>query len=171
MKIKPVLLIVAAVILVAVVASAAVVFAGDRTSANIRQATTRFQAVDKAEAAGYAKFLDCVSEPGQGAMGVHYVHGDLIGDTVLDPQQPEALMYAPQANGTLKLVGVEYIVFQAAWDSEHPQPPALFGQPFHLVGSPNRYDVPAFYELHVWAWQRNPSGQFNDWNPSVACPG
>jgi hypothetical protein len=29
--------------------------------------------------------------------------------------------------------------------------------------------IPAFYELHVWAWKNNPSGMFTDWNPNVSC--
>jgi hypothetical protein len=37
------------------------------------------------------------------------------------------------------------------------------------VGAPNRYGLPAFYELHVWAWKTNPSGMFADWNPRVSC--
>jgi hypothetical protein len=39
-----------------------------------------------------------------------------------------------------------------------------------LVPSPNRYGVPAFYELHAWVWKHNSSGLFNDWNPRVRCP-
>ena len=103
-------------------------------------------------------------------MGMHFVHNELISDTVLDPLLPEALMYEPEPNGRLRLVGVEYIVFQDAWNAYHSAPPVLLGQQFHLVPSPNRYDVPAFYELHVWVWKHNPSGLFNDWNPRVRCP-
>jgi hypothetical protein len=43
------------------------------------------------------------------------------------------------------------------------------GQVFNYVGAPNRYRLPAFYELHVWAWRHNPAGMFADWNPNVAC--
>lgn len=141
-----------------------------RMLAHIRRATAHFHHLKTAQAVGYAQFLDCVDEPGEGAMGIHFVHGKLIGDTVLDPLLPEALMYEPMPNGWLRLVGVEYIVFQEAWDAEHAEPPVLLGQQFHLVPSPNRYDVPAFYELHVWVWKHNPSGRFNDWNPRVQCP-
>jgi hypothetical protein len=136
----------------------------------VRRATARFHSVTQAEKAGYGQFLTCVSEPGQGAMGIHFVNGGLIGDTVLDPLWPEAIMYEPQPDGSLRLVGVEYIVFQAAWDAEHDERPSLFGHEFHLVGFPNRYDVPAFYELHAWVWKLNPSGVFNDWNSRVHCP-
>jgi hypothetical protein len=43
--------------------------------------------------AGYALFLGCVSGPQEGAMGFHYVNGDLVGDGVIDAQRPEALIY------------------------------------------------------------------------------
>jgi hypothetical protein len=119
---------------------------------------------------GYGQFLGCVSEPGQGAMGIHFVNGNLVGDAVVDPARPEAVIYEPWKNGKLRLVAVEYVVFQESWDAENSQPPSLFGHTFHLVGSPNRYGIPAFYELHVWAWKHNPSGLFNDWNPNVSCP-
>jgi hypothetical protein len=43
------------------------------------------------------------------------------------------------------------------------------GQTFHFNSSPNRYGIPAFYALHVWAWKHNPHGMFVDWNPKVSC--
>ena len=45
----------------------------------------------------------------------------------------------------------------------------LTGQSFHYTGSPNRYGIPAFDALHVWAWKLNPHGMFADWNPGVSC--
>ena len=140
---------------------------------DLRRATAAYRDVDEALRAGYGKFPDlagdCVSQPGQGAMGVHYLNGNLV-DAVLDPLRPEALMYEPTKHGKLELVGVEYIVPQTAWDTLHPQPPALYGHPFHLVRTPNRYGTQfAFYELHVWVWEHNRDGLFNDWNPAVAC--
>jgi hypothetical protein len=38
-----------------------------------------------------------------------------------------------------------------------------------LFGSPNRYGLPAFYALYVWAWKENPKGTFVNWHPSVSC--
>ncbi len=138
--------------------------------AQLRRATAPFHDVDAARQAGYSQFLGCVSEPGHGAMGVHYLNGALAGDAVLDPLRPEALMYEPRDEGKLRLVGAEFIVFQDVWDAAHPQPPSLFGHPFHLVRAPNRYGVPSFYELHLWVWKQNRNGMFNDWNPAVHCP-
>ena len=103
-------------------------------------------------------------------MGIHFVNGALAGDGVVDPATPEALMYEPAADGTLDLIGVEYVVFQEAWDAENPSPPELFGMPFNVVEEPNRYGLPTFYELHAWAWKDNPTGAHEDWNPAVVCP-
>lgn len=136
----------------------------------VRRATERYQDVTAATAAGYALFLGCVSSPQSGAMGVHYVNGELVGDGKLDASRPEALMYEPR-NGKLELVGVEYIVLAAAWDAASKTPPTLMGQLFHYNPSPNRYGIPAYYSLHVWAWRNNPTGVFMDWNPSVSCEG
>ena len=46
----------------------------------VRKATERFKDVSAATAAGYAPFLGCVSSATSGAMGIHYVNGDLVGD-------------------------------------------------------------------------------------------
>jgi hypothetical protein len=144
-----------------------------RQIAEVRRATRKFFDVHTAVDAGYAPFADkdglCVAQPGAGGMGIHYLNGGLV-DAALDPLRPEALMYQPHKSGKLELLGVEYIVFQDAWDAANPQPPVLFGHPFHLVRAPNRYNVPAFYELHLWLWEHNGNGIFNDWNPAVHCP-
>ena len=136
----------------------------------VRRGTERYQDVAAATAAGYALFLGCVSSPQSGAMGVHYVNRELVGDGKLDASRPEALMYEPR-NGKLELVGVEYIVIASAWDAASKTPPTLMGQLFHYNTSPNRYGIPAYYSLHVWAWRNNPTGVFMDWNPTVSCEG
>lgn len=134
----------------------------------VRQAAGKYQDVTAAEAAGYGMFLGCVSGQQEGAMGVHYPNGDLVGDGVLDPMQPEVLVYEPTNNG-LKLVAVEYLVLADDWNANNDSPPVLMGQVFNYNSSPNRYGMPAFYELHVWAWKNNPNGVFADWNPKVSC--
>jgi hypothetical protein len=136
----------------------------------VRRATAPFQDVKEAEAAGYAPGTPCVSGPNEGAMGIHYVNGSLLGDGAIDPAHPEALIYEPQANGRLRLVGVEYLTLASAWDANNVGPPQLLGNLFNLVGKPNRYRIDdGFYELHVWAWRPNPNGTFADWNEKVTC--
>lgn len=134
----------------------------------VRKATAPFQDVAAAEGAGYGLFHGCVSGPQEGSMGVHYVNGGLVGDGELDASHPEALLYQAKG-GKLSLVGVEYVVMAEAWAANHDTPPMLQGQLFNYVGAPNRYGLPAFYELHVWAWQGNPNGMFADFNPKVSC--
>jgi hypothetical protein len=104
-------------------------------------------------------------------MGVHYILPARVGDGALNASEPEALIYEPLPSGALRLVGVEFIVLAADWAKAHPEggTPAVDGQLTHYVGEPNRYGLPAFYELHVWAWENNPSGVFADWNNRVTC--
>jgi hypothetical protein len=101
-------------------------------------------------------------------MGIHFANGGLVGDNALDAPHPEALLYEPK-DGKLQLLGVEYIVIAEGWNAAHQTPPVLMGQLFNYVGAPNRYGLPAFYELHVWAWKSNPAGMFADWNGRVSC--
>jgi hypothetical protein len=135
--------------------------------------TARYLDVGRAVDAGYGEFRDaagiaCIDKPGVGGMGTHYVSSG-VGDTVLDPGNPEALVYETLPGGALRLVAAEYIVFAAAWDATHNAPPSMFGQQFALVPAGNRYGIPAFYELHAWLWKLNPRGLFDDWNPRVTC--
>ena len=136
----------------------------------VRDATKQYVDVNAATAANYQPFLGCVSGPDHGAMGVHYVNGALVGDGEIDASRPEALIYEPWGGGK-RLVGVEFIVDAATWLAHHDSPPVLEGQTFQLVNSPNRYGLPAFFELHVWAWRDNPNGAFVDWNTRVTCEG
>ena len=145
--------------------------------AAVRGATAGFHDVYTAIASGYAPFKDkndiyCIDHPTEGAMGIHYVNGSLVGDAVLDATKPEALIYVPMPDGTLRMVGMEYIVFQSNWHEVpgNTHPPRLFGQTFHAGDADNRYGIPAYYALHLWLWDHNPSGQFEDWNPTLRCP-
>lgn len=135
----------------------------------VRNATERFREASMAVAEGYVLQLGCVSGPDLGAMGVHFINGPLVGDGDLDVTRPEALVYEPVRGGAFRLVAVEYVVLADMWNAKHAGPPELMGQLFHLVESPNRFGLPAFYSLHVWAWKDNPSGTFVNWSPKVSC--
>src|SRR5882757_2206767 len=133
----------------------------------VRDATRRFLDVNAA-GPDYQPAFGCVSGPDHGAMGVHYINGAFVGDGEIDVWRPEALIYEPRG-GRMFLLGVEFIVDAATWLAHHDAPPTLEGQAFQLVSSPNRYGLPAFFELHVWAWRDNPNGAFVDWNTEVSC--
>lgn len=148
----------------------------------VRNATQHYQNVANA-GPDYGAALGCVSGPDHGAMGIHYVNGSLVnGETLLgntqqlDPTKPQALIYEPQPNGELKLVAVEFIILASALPPDAA--PQVEGHLMHYIdgqsasrpnGTPNRYGLPGFFELHVWAWKDNPEGAFVDWNNHVTC--
>jgi len=135
----------------------------------VQKATRRYRNINVALAEDWVPGTPCVSGPNTGAMGVHFVQKSRI-DGKVNPDEPEALMYEPQPGGGWRLVGVEYIIIAEAWAKDHPEAtPSIDGHLTHYVPAPNRYGLPAFYELHVWAWADNPEGNFADWNPEVTC--
>ena len=135
----------------------------------VREATERFQDVSAAEAAGYNLQFGCVSGPDSGAMGMYFVNFPLVTDGQLDVTRPEIVIYEPLPNGRLRLIGADYLVLADAWNATHSGPPQLMGQLFHFFESPNRFGLPAFYTLHVWAWKDNPTGAFVNWHSNVSC--
>jgi hypothetical protein len=137
----------------------------------VRESTERFHDVAVAEAEGYHLLFGCVSGPDSGAMGLHYVNLALVGDGELDPTRPEIVIYEPGPNGRLRLIGADFLVFAEAWDRKGVGTPQLMGQLLHLFESPNRFGLPAFYTLHVWAWKENPTGMFVNWHAKVSCDG
>jgi len=135
----------------------------------VRENTRRFRDVNQAEAEGYHLLFGCVSGPDDGAMGLHYVNMELVIDPALDPRKPEIVIYEPLPNGGRKLIGADFLVFAEAWHANNTGTPELGGQLMHLIESPNRYGLPAFYTLHVWAWKPNPTGAFVNWHSDVSC--
>lgn len=138
----------------------------------VRESTERFRDVSVADGEGYKLMFGCVSGPDFGAMGMHFVDGSLVGDDVLDPTRPEIVIYEPTPNGRLRLIGADFLVFKDVWEAKHKDTtPQLMGQLFHLFEAPNRFGLPAFYTLHVWAWKENPTGTFVNWHANVSCDG
>ena len=136
----------------------------------VRESTARFQNVRIAESEGYRLKFGCVSGPDSGAMGLHYVNDALVSNGIVDATRPQIVLYEAQPDGDLKLTGADYLVLASPWDAKHPgTPPELMGQFFHYFEAPNRFGLPAFYTLHVWAWKANPRGAFVNWHPHVSC--
>jgi hypothetical protein len=137
-----------------------------------RNATADFRDIEVAKAAGYsvevadAAGIVCISQPGEGTMGIHMLKPTLLDGTV-DEATPELLVYEPGHNGRMKLVALEYLVFEADWKGA--EPPELFGQEFSLTPAGNRYGLPPFYALHAWIFRNNPSGALAPYNPKVDC--
>ena len=135
----------------------------------VRESTERFKDVKVAMAAGYALQFGCVTGSDSGAMGLHYVNGSLVNSGILDPKNPQIVIYEPMPDGSLKLIGADYLVIAEQWHKTHKETPEMMGQLFHLFEAPNRFGLPPFYTLHVWAWKDNPNGAFVNWHPNVSC--
>jgi hypothetical protein len=133
-----------------------------RGLAALREVTAPYHRFEAARAAGWTVLVpDCRDNQPVGGMGWHYANPAYI-DGELDVRKPEALIYEPQKNGSLELVGVEYVVPFSVLPPE-AEPPVLFGQQFkHNPGD-------ALWMLHVWAWRNNVDGIFATWNPAVDC--
>jgi hypothetical protein len=156
---------------------------GQSDVAAARIATASFHDFAAAQAAGYVGLvadlqgITCIAKAGAGGMGVHYLNPSLAPD-VFDPQAPaavdastpELLVYAPGPDGTSRLMALEYLAIKANWDATHAAPPSLFGEPFNETAAGNRYGLPAFYSLHAWIWDPNPTDLFAPYNPRVTCP-
>lgn len=154
---------------------------GRSDAAKAQSATARYHDLQAAIAAGYsilpavqstskveARNGCAASKDGLGAMGVHYIKPESTTpppfDGKVDAQDPEVLVYEPQANGNMKLVALEYV-------STVPQ--TLFGQAFaktdlapYIGGAEG---VNFAYTLHAWIWDPNPTGVLMPWNPRVTC--
>ena len=129
--------------------------------ARVRNATARFHDIAVARDAGYdLQFPEGCKFTPEGAQGFHYLDQSLVDDKI-ELLKPELVMYEPQRDGSLQLVGVDYIVPFTAWTS--PEAPTLLGVPFM------RNEPLGVWALHIWAWRPNPSGMFAMWNPSVSC--
>jgi hypothetical protein len=134
----------------------------------VQNATEQYKDVTVAQANGYALQFGCVSGDSAGAMGLHFVNGELVNSGVIDARHPQIVIYEPTAGG-LQLIGADYLVLADTWNTKHSSPPELMGQLFHLFPAPNRFGLPSFYTLHVWAWKDNPNGAFVNWHPDVNC--
>ncbi len=169
---------------------------GEPTLAEVREGAMRFQDVNVALAEGYIRdpanmceTADMMGRPASdGAMGVHYFRPDLLGisgppnprvdgaSTYTDFRAPAVLLYEPQADGSMQLVGVENLVFKASWAAAGNSAPPTF----HGVAYDDMEDDPAtpvdeahnfmpHYDRHVWVFRDNPRGVFQSFNPSVSC--
>jgi hypothetical protein len=165
------------------------------TLEEVRDATARFHDVEVALAEGYVpdpmgmcETAENMGHPAHmGGMGIHYLRPDLLGITGAEPRvtgeglhtdflEPAVLLYEPQADGTLELVGVENLIFAEAWAAAGNTAPPHFGD----VAWDYMEDDPAttvdeahgfapHYDLHLWVHRENPNGVYAPFNPAVSC--
>lgn len=129
--------------------------------AQVREATARFQDLEVAIAEGWTDQYPegCAVSP-EGAQAFHYLNPALV-DGEVDLLVPELLMYEPQADGSMELIGVDYVIPFDQWS--RPEPPTLVGQEMM------RNEPLGVWAIHIWAWRENPAGLFAAWNPAVSC--
>ena len=151
----------------------------------VRSAVSRFHSYDQAAAAGYVTAGEpCVSSPG-GTMGIHAVNFALLGSGQNDPLEPPILLYIPRADGSLRLVAVEYFAVALAntangpapWFEATPPPdgffntaPSILGHTFDGPMPGHNPQMPWHYDMHAWVLESNPAGTFAPFNPALACP-
>jgi hypothetical protein len=134
---------------------------------SLRQAVAGLHELSAAQKAGYTVAVGhpsdghtCLSDV-SGAMGVHYLNSALVDSTVA-VTKPQLMIYEPQRDGSMKFVGVEYIIpFKIRGANQLA--PVLFGQAFQ------KDDTFQLWALHAWVGRKNPSGMFAMWNPDVSC--
>jgi hypothetical protein len=126
--------------------------------AALRAATARYHRIEVAQQEGWdTQFPAGCFSSAAGGMGFHWLNGTNVG--TLDPARPQLVLYEPQKDGSMKLVGIEYIYPGLETDT----PPVLFGQDFKWNAT---FQV---WALHAWVWKENPRGMFKDYNPVVSC--
>ena len=121
----------------------------------MREYTERFKDVKVAEAEGYALQFGCVSGDDFGAMGLHYINGNLVNSGVVDATRPQIVIYEPKPDGSLR-PSAPTTWFSPMRGMRNIRSAGAHGAVFHLFTSPNRFGLPNFYTLHVWAWKENP---------------
>jgi hypothetical protein len=171
------------------------VLAADVDLDTLRADVSKYKDINVALADGYITPDNnhCVSAKGEGlppelgAMGIHYVHPGLLQITATGPRvdgmstytdwtQPSVLIYEPQADGSMELVAVENLVFEAAWDAAgRNEELVLNGRHWdHMADDPatagdEAHGFMPHYDQHVWLFRENPMGDLMPFNPSVTC--
>lgn len=147
--------------------------------ARMRAGSAPYRNYAKAGQDGFIDVSGCVQAPPipgfpfTGAMGHHYVNFDRLADIGVDPANPEILLYMPNRQGRMELVGVEFAVNKDAWHAIHGDDvmPQVAGQVFDPPNPGAESPiVQTSYTLHVWLWQDNPQGLFAPFNSSLDCP-
>ena len=124
---------------------------GQSGLAALRTATARFHDLEATTGSGRVDLHLCVDH-----MGQHFADPTTFFDGKLDPVDPEAMVYADDRNGRLRLVAVE-------WVSDHPGD--VMNIPLHFN------PAVGLWVLHAWVWSPNPTGTFADMNPRIGnCP-
>lgn len=160
----------------------------DYDLAAAKSASEKYKDVNVALAAGFIPDPagECAASPA-GAMGIHYLNMALLEITGADPRidgtgthtdftNPAVLLYEPQEDGSLVLVGIENLVFKAAWhEAGNTEIPSFAGVEWGTMADDPDTDVDEahgfapHYDRHVWLFRDNPAGVFAPFNSNVSC--
>ena len=162
----------------------------------VRLATQRFNDVKVALAEGYvpAPPGDCISAaseglpPEWGGMGIHYINPQMLKITATAPRvdgmgthtdfmNPAILLYEPQADGTLALVGVENLVFLNSWHAAGNHAPPIYAGRIWDTMADNAntpldegHKFEPHHDQHVYFKEMaNPNDQLKPFSPNVTC--
>jgi len=133
----------------------------DGAIATLQRVTARYHRLSVAKDDGFVLLHPCEARGDEGPVGTVYVNIARLMDGVIDPENPDALIYEPTRSGDFRLVGVEFAVPKALWTNT--ELPKFLGATFQ---SEDEFGV---YALHAWVWRNNPKGLFAETNPRVSC--
>ncbi|EPX83559.1 hypothetical protein [Salipiger mucosus] len=160
----------------------------------LRAAMEKYKDVEVALADGYIPDPSghCVSAAAEGlpaelgGMGIHYLQPALLGITGDKPRvngngihtdwmAPAILLYEPQEDGSLELVGIENLVWQAAWAETGHAHPEINGRMWDAMAddlatvADEAHGFEPHFDQHVWLFRENPNGDLEPFNPAVTC--
>ncbi|MGD1893450.1 MAG: hypothetical protein ACFB15_23015 [Cyclobacteriaceae bacterium] len=123
----------------------------------VKAATVQYQDFSKADTEGFIDVSDYVPQ-----MGHHYLLPARVDDK-FELEKPEILLYAPDANGNMEFLGVEYTIMVDDPNNPGAPPEGFTGDldEWHF-----REDL-GQWQLHVWTIKDNPDGIFARFNPNV----
>lgn len=163
--------------------------------AAVKKVTERFADVKVALAEGYVPDPNghCVTAEAEGlpaelgGMGIHYPNPALLGLTASEPRvdgtgthtdfdNPAVLLYEPQADGSLMLVGAENLVFKKAWDEAgNTSPPVFAGREWDYMADDPATDIDEahgfepHYDQHVYFRGDDIEAAVRPFHPTVNC--
>jgi hypothetical protein len=161
----------------------------------IRAATEKYKDVNIALAEGFIPDPSghCVSAAAEGLpaewgdMGIHYLNPERLQITAAEPRvngnsthtdftRPAILLYEPQENGSLVLIGIENLVWIEAWEAAgNTEKPVFMGREWDMMADDpatsgdEAHGFMPHYDQHVWLYRENPTGLLNPFNPAATC--
>jgi hypothetical protein len=128
---------------------------------SVRRIADQYRDLAAARAAGYStQFPEGCVQTAEGSQGFHFINESLVDDRI-DLSTPELVMYEPTADGSMELIGVDYIIPFDRWTNA--EPPQVLGR--RLM----RNEPLGVWALHIWTHRNNPSGMFAAYNPAASC--